>query len=203
MVQSEPNEKVQHPIAHIALDKRYEWMRTDCSELHSAREAREDGLVRTITQISSAALLAIPSLIYSTKNEFPSLIEVPILYISFGLLILALTSSMLEQYLSGIAYRRQIEIVQSYYLLYSEECDDPDFVRWVRITRNAACIVFGMAIVTMMIALFNLHGVRNVEPEVATATTATATTDSPPSAETGSRRRSEEMVGSKNNSTTP
>ncbi|WP_147373738.1 hypothetical protein [Hephaestia caeni] len=103
-------------------------MRADCAGHDVARQAREDGLISTITQISSGALLAIPGLIFGSDSRFPSLAQSPILYVGIGLFLTTLTLAMTEQLMSGKAYERQKQIAYAYYTLQSERSSDSAFV---------------------------------------------------------------------------
>ena len=63
MVQNLPSP----PIKHIGLMKRYEWMLCECAAANAQRQAREDRLVGTITQISSAALLGVSRAMFAAE----------------------------------------------------------------------------------------------------------------------------------------
>ena len=174
----------QHPVSHVDPDKRYGWMKAECAALDAARQAREDGLIGTITQLSSAALLVIPGLLLGSDEGVPNAGDAPLLMAGILLFLVALILAMLEQYLSGHAYRRQREIVQDYYLLESEKSHDDRFDRWVRLARNSACVTFALAVLLAAAGLFDLdrtpHGNASTATATATspATTASATTAS-------------------------
>src|SRR4051794_31063531 len=96
-----------HPMAHVDPDRCYEWMRADCAALKASRQSREDAVVATITQVSSAALLGIPGLLFGAKTPLPALAKAPLLYSGILLFLLTVFAALLEQYLSSVAYRRQ------------------------------------------------------------------------------------------------
>jgi hypothetical protein len=82
------DEPSQHPLAHVDSGKCYEWMLAQCAALEAQRQAREDGLVGTATQISSAALLAVPGVIFASSVHMPPFSSDPFLYVGltfFGL----------------------------------------------------------------------------------------------------------------------
>ena len=185
--------KGAHPLSHVDPDKCYEWMRSDCASYDAARQAREDGLISTITQISSAALLAIPGLIFGANQDFPEFDAAPLLYAGIFTFLTSLILSMVEQYLSAKAYRRQTKIAQDYYLLQSDKRSDEKFVAWVRRCRNSACITFGVAVAISTAALMMLERDFDGTPAASTSappsTTATATaTATAASAHVHSRR---------------
>lgn len=68
---------------------------------------------------------------------------------------------MLEQYLSAKAYREQASIAREYYLLKSDKIGNPNFVKWVRWCRNAACIFFGFAVIVSTAALMTLERITD------------------------------------------
>jgi len=121
-------------------------MRAECATIDLARQGREDGLISTITQISSAALLAIPGFLFSL-TDLPSFNRAPLVYIGIGTFLVSLLSAMLEQYLSGIAYRKQREIAINYYLLKDTKVLDGCFVKIVNLARNVSYISFIIAVV--------------------------------------------------------
>jgi|GEM_PF-6523148 len=145
-----------HPLSHVDPDLCYQWMREDCASHDIARQTREDGLITTITQISSGALLAIPGLVFTSDSAVPTLRDEPLLYGGIGLFLCSLTLAMAEQMLSGKAYRRQKDIAQKYYMMESDRSSDSSFVVWLRRTRVATYFVFGFAIFISMISLMLL-----------------------------------------------
>ena len=165
----------QHPVAHVEPDKRYGWMKAECAALDAARQAREDGLIGTIIQLSSAALLVIPGLLLGSDEGVPSAGDAPLLMAGILLFLVALILAMLEQYLSGHAYRRQREIVQDYYLLESEKSHDDMFDKWVRLARNSACVTFALAVLLAAAGLFDLDRTPHGNASTATATSPAAT----------------------------
>jgi len=177
-----------HPISHVDPDKCYEWMRSECAALDLARQGREDGLIATVTQISSAALLAIPGLLLGSERAFPRMAEAPLLFAGLLLFVIALGLAMLEQFLSGKAYRKQVTIVQKYYLQESEERYDTSFVAWVRRTRNGACLSFAFAVLVSATGLISFDRSQNghspVSATPSSSSAATTTTAAPSSATT-------------------
>lgn len=169
-----------HPLSHVDKDRCYEWMRAECAALESARQSREDGIIGTITQISSTALLAIPGLLFGSDQSFPSLYDAPLLYFGIAAFLVTLCLAMLEQFLSAKAYRRQTQIVSEYYLMQSDRTSDSAFVMWVRRCRNGACIMFGLAVVISAAALMMLE--RKADGKSTATSTATATSAAPSAA---------------------
>jgi hypothetical protein len=153
-------------------------MRAECAAYDTARQAREDGIITTITQISSAALLAIPGLLFGTDKDFPTFSQNPSLYLGIGLFLISLVISMFEQFLSAKAYRHQAKIAQAYYTMDSEIRDDSKLIPWVRRSRNIACVVFAVAIMITARSLITLErsGNGNSAAPTAAASTAAAST---------------------------
>jgi hypothetical protein len=110
----------------------------------------------TVSQISSAALLAIPGVFFAASTPMPDIRHGWLLYagiISFGL---SLVAAMLEQHLSAIAYERQIEVVQAYYTKQSTEREHPVSLRRVKKARRAAYLLFALALIMSSLGLILL-----------------------------------------------
>lgn len=147
-------------------------MRQDCAALASAQQSREDGLVQTITQISSAAILAIPGVLLSSDIEVPTFREGWLLYLGTIMFLLALTASMLEQYFSAQSYRKHEEIAKSYYFLdTNKDCDKYSIAR-VDATRIIACVLFGVALLLSATGIIYLMEKEHDKP--ATSSSASA-----------------------------
>lgn len=152
------NDPPRHPIDHIDPLKCYEWMLAECASANAQRQAREDGLIGTVTQISSAAILAIPGFALATDYAIPGFSKAPLLYggmISFGL---ALLSSMAEQHFSSTAYAKHIEIVQAYYTKQSNLTEDNGSRSRVRVVRWLAYAFFALALSSTATGLLTLKG---------------------------------------------
>lgn len=168
-----------HPLAHVDQDRRHDWMREDCAAYNTARQAREDAIITTITQISSAALLAIPGILFGANKDFPTFHQKPSLYLGIVLFFISLVFSMIEQYISAKACRHQVKIAEAFYTMESEVRDDSKLIPWVRRSRNIACIVFGVAIVITASSLITLERTGNgnsAAPATAPTTASSATT---------------------------
>jgi drug/metabolite transporter (DMT)-like permease len=156
----------------------HEWMRQECAALNLARQQREDAIVTSVTNISSAALLAIPGLLFSKGLRLPEFGEGWALYVGFACFGMALTLAFLEQILSSSAYRKQAEITQKYYRLESEDQDDKPSVRRVNNARQACVYVFGAALAFSALGLSQIrsedHGQSTVPSSSAAAAAAAA-----------------------------
>ncbi len=155
MVESDPP---MHPIAHIDSLKCYEWMLAECASANAQRQAREDGLVGTVTQISSAAILAVPGFALATGSTVPSAGQAPLLYVGLVGFGLALLCAMAEQHFSSVAYAKHIEVVQAYYTKQSEITEDAFTRLRVRVTRWLAYAFFATALFLTAIGLLTLKG---------------------------------------------
>jgi len=145
-----------HPLAHVDSGKCYEWMLAQCAALEAQRQAREDSLVATVTQVSSAALLAVPGVIFASGVHLPRFSTDPLLYgglIFFGT---ALVAAMVEQYLSGVACSKQIAIVRAYYLKDSPRTEDKMSLQRVRRCRYLSFACFGVALIVTALGLLSL-----------------------------------------------
>jgi len=151
------SEPPRHPLANVDPDKCYEWMLSQCAAAESQRQAREDGLVGTVTQISSAALLAVPGVIFASSAQLPQFLRDPLLYLGLVAFGFALVAAMAEQYLSGMAYSKHVEVVQAYYLKESDTIEDEQSRRRVRSARYACFASFAVALIFTALGLLNLR----------------------------------------------
>ena len=143
----------RHPIDHIDSLKCYEWMLSECAAANAQRQAREDGLIGTVTQISSAATLTIPGFALASDAKIPNFMEAPAIYLGLAAFGAALILAMAEQHLSSIAYSKHIEIVQSYYTKLSDVTEDKQSRDRVRNARWLAYGCFGLALTLSSIGL--------------------------------------------------
>lgn len=102
--------------------------------LVSAKADRESDLVKTLIQLSSAALFLIPAIISGRDVSVPRFQEAVMFYIGIVALVGSLLCAVAEQHTSSKAYSCQIETVFKYYCLDSEEVSHPSgrIVRWLR-----------------------------------------------------------------------
>jgi hypothetical protein len=139
----------RHPLdmAEVPREKAYEWMLARCAELEASRQAREDGLIATITQISSGALLLIPTILLSKDSKMPSFDANKLFYFGVSGFVLSLVAALLEQYLSGKAYAKQVEVTQAYYLKQSVAREDSESLGRLRLARRVAYISFFLSVI--------------------------------------------------------
>lgn len=150
------DELPEHPLAHVNSGKCYEWMLAQCAALEAQRQGREDGLVGTVTQISSAALLAVPGVIFASGVHLPRFATDAFLYLGLLFFVAALVAAMAEQYFSGLACSKQIEVVRAYYLKQSTKTVDKTSVLRVRRARYISFACFGVALIITALGLLRL-----------------------------------------------
>lgn len=172
-----------HPLSHIDKWRRYQWMREDCAQYESAREAREDNLIAVVIQISSAALIAIPGFIFNVYKKFPALSEEPLIFIGLFGFFISLICAMAEQMLSAHAYGRQSKVATAYYQMRSHQTFDSKFTRWTKVCRYVAYASFVLSLAVSAIAIAYFEEPVDVGKKAisAAATTATATPSATPS----------------------
>ena len=154
------SDEPEHPLEHIDSGKCYEWMLAQCAALEAQKQAREDGLVGTVTQISSAALLAVPGVMFASGVDIPGFAIDPTLYIGMFFFVLALTAAMAEQYFSGVACAKQIAVVRAYYLKNSAKIEDKTSLRRVRLARYISFACFGVALIVTALGLLRLEAYK-------------------------------------------
>lgn len=149
-----------HPLAHIDPEVAYGWMLSECAAATTQRQARQDGLVATVTQVSSAALLAVPGLLFATQAKFPAATRDPLLYLGLLAFGLAFLSALAEQFFSSAAHDKHIQIMHEYYTFRSVKTEDRQSRRQVKIARNLCYAFFALALISTTFGLL-LAGVQN------------------------------------------
>ena len=178
------SEDEPHPLQHITALQCHEWMLRDCAALELARQQREDGVITTVTNISSGALLAIPGLLFSKGLELPPFFDNQALYIGFTCFGIALASAITEQIMSRAAYKRQADISKAYHRLESTIQSDIKSVGRVEFTRNSSILFFAAALLLSAYGLTQLRSTNHGQSTVTPASTTTTTTTTTPAAAT-------------------
>lgn len=132
----------KHPAAHVPVDKRHQLLISERNLLVTARAERQNELVKTITQLSSGAILLIPTVLLTKDVSVPRFGDAKAFYVGLALLAGSLVLSVLEQHLSAWAYSEQEKVVIDYYLLKSERDHAVEAAAWVRWSRTGAFIAF-------------------------------------------------------------
>lgn len=155
MAESDPQ---RHPIDHIDGLKAYEWMLAQCAAADAQRQAREDGLVGAITQISSGAILAVPGLMFASGNAIPNVRNAPSLYLGLVGFGVALLAAMAEQHLSSVAHAKHVDVLHAYYTKQSAETEDKPSGNRARCARHTSYVTFAIALFLTMVGLLTLRG---------------------------------------------
>jgi hypothetical protein len=161
-------------------------MRQDCAALVEARQSREDSLIQTITQISSAALLAIPGFLLTSDLGAPNFEDGWSLYLGAILFISTLFISMLEQHFSAKSYKIHEQVVQKYYLLEKQNNCDQQSINLVNNFRIMGCILFFFAVLISAFGLTSLMGEYNGRSNPTTSSTSSPAASSPAASSTSS-----------------
>jgi hypothetical protein len=163
-----------HPMRHISALQCHEWMLRDCAALELARQQREDSIVATITNVSAAALLAIPGLLFSKDLILPSFEEGSVLYLGYTCFLLAFSLAVLEQVFSTSAYEIQADISKAYYRLESLNQSDSYAVWKVTFTRKLCIWSFCLALLLSAIGFGQVRSNNNGRPDTPAASTPAA-----------------------------
>ena len=131
-------------------------MLAECASANAQRQARQDGLVATIIQISSAALLAVPGLLLASDAKIPSFVENPSLHGGLWAFGAAFITAMGEQYFSGVAYEKHVSVLHKYYTCQSDKTEDKQSRRRVRIARRCCYVLFTTAMILSTIGLLRI-----------------------------------------------
>ncbi len=118
--------------------------------LINGKKESEDGFVNTIVQLSSAALLLVPSLIGTNLDSFGNA-STYLLIVGLGFLAISLISSISEQFLSSIAYGQQIKKTDQYYTKKINDRGKPRISFWVEVTLLISFVSFIIGVLCISI----------------------------------------------------
>lgn len=137
------------------LDGKDEW---ECYDQHIAERNKlieskrnaEDSFVRTIIQLSSAIALLVPGFLLSQpQRPEPS----TLLVIGLGLIFLALLGGLSEQFLSSVAYGKQIKKTDDYYQKQTSDVSPPAMSRAVAGALFSTFVFFLGGVLVISVAL--------------------------------------------------
>lgn len=147
---AEPSEGA-HP-----LDGKDEW---ECYDQHIAERNKlieckrnaEDAFVKTIIQLSSAIALLVPTFVVSQSERLsqPSIM----LVVGLTFVFLALVAGLSEQFLSSIAYGRQITKTADYYAKRIRNVSPPAMSKAVAISLFGTFFFFLGGVIVLSIAI--------------------------------------------------
>lgn len=138
------------------LDGRDEW---ECYDQHIAERNKliegkrnaEDNFVKTVIQLSSAIALLVPGFVM-TQHAHPARPST-LLVIGLMLTFLALIGGLSEQFLSSLAYGKQIQKTDDYYAKKSSDVSPPAMSKAVAVALFAAFSCFLGGVLVLSIAL--------------------------------------------------
>jgi len=121
--------------------------------LVTAKADRENELVRTLIQLSSAGLLLIPAVVTSQEVDIPRFGQAILFYLGLISISMALILAVVEQHLSSMAYERQMQIVFDYYTKVSDLDHDKNWVAAVRWSRTFSLVFFSAGVILTAIGM--------------------------------------------------
>lgn len=138
------------------LDGRDDW---ECYDQHIAernkliegKRSAEDNFVKTVIQLSSAIALLVPGFIISQRQ--PVLTASPLLIAGLVLIFCALLSGLSEQFLSSLAYGKQIEKTDDYYEKRTSDVSPPALSKAVAVVLFSAFAFFLVGVLVLSVAL--------------------------------------------------
>ena len=140
-----------HPLDGIDPWECYDQLISERNKLISAKREAEDGFVKTIVQLSSAIILAVPG--FLAFNKVKPYAPSPLLLVGLALIGLSLISALCEQYLSSHAYDRQIAKTDAYYTKASNDISPPTVSKFVRVALTVAFVGFVTGVCIISLAL--------------------------------------------------
>ena len=138
-----------HPLDSVDQWECYDQHISERNKLISAKREAEDGFVNTIIQLSTAIVLAVPGLMALNKEGLRE--PTGLLISGIVLVSVALLAALCEQFLSSIAYEKQIEKTDAYYKKESSDVTAPKTSKYVKLCLALAFISFlaGISVVSI------------------------------------------------------
>jgi hypothetical protein len=149
-MQSAPS-SASHPLDGVSEWECYDQHISERNKLISAKREAEDGFVKTIIQLSSAIVLAVPSVLALDKSN----VRVPSFFLMAGIALvgLSLVLALSEQFMSSVAYKKQIEKTDLYYTKMTSDVSPPLASKFVQFSLAATFAVFVTGILLVSSAL--------------------------------------------------
>ncbi|MFA7596296.1 MAG: hypothetical protein WCY92_08060 [Novosphingobium sp.] len=138
------------------LDGKDEW---ECYDQHIAERNRliegkrnsEDNFIKTVIQLSSAIALLVPGFLYSQErmSSQPS----NLIILGLSLIFLSLLAGLSEQFLSSLAYSKQIQKTDEYYKKKTSDVSPPALSKIVSICLFSTFATFLGGVLVISVAL--------------------------------------------------
>lgn len=140
-----------HPLHGVDEWECYDQHIAERNKLTSAKREAEDGFVKTIIQLSSAIVLSVLAVLSLNKAE----VKEPSYYLIGGIILvsLSLLCALSEQFLSSLAYEKQIAKTDAYYTRKSSDITPPKISHCVRAFLASAFALFLLGICVISSAL--------------------------------------------------
>lgn len=133
--------EAKHPLADVDPWVRYDAHMDERKHLIACKREAEDGYIKTIIQLSSAILLLVPTALASSGTSAISRISAVTIF-GFVFISISLIISICEQYFSLIAYKRQIQKTEDYYLMKSGDINPPKIAKAVEMAISCSFLAF-------------------------------------------------------------
>lgn len=148
---SHSTESKPHPLDGVEEWDCYDQLISERNKLITAKKESEDGFTKTIIQLSSAIVLAVPSvfLLKDGSTREPSLL------FTLGMICTgtALLFSLTEQFLSSFAYRAQIKKTDAYYTKKTSDISPPEISKYVQASLTLAFLTFVVGVGAISVSL--------------------------------------------------
>lgn len=153
-----PAPNLEHPLADTDPWVRFDQHIQERNRLISCKRETEDGYIKTVIQLSSAILLLVPSLLNNRAGTEATGISTATI-VGLVFIALALTTAISEQFLSSVAYKKQMEKTDSYYSMKSDDIRPPTITKLVELAMSASFATFltGILVISLSLVL-NLRG---------------------------------------------
>lgn len=148
MTEQTPQET--HPLDGVDEWECYDQHIAERNKLTAAKREAEDGFVKTIIQLASGIVLAVPGALTLTNNARRPTI---LLVAGLSLIGISLISALSEQYLSSWAYDRQIAKTDAYYKRLSGDLSPPLISKWVLFSLSASFVSFILGVLIVSVSL--------------------------------------------------
>jgi len=154
-----------HPLEGLDPKDCYDAMMAERSALITAKRSSEDDLIKSLIQLSSAALLIIPGALLTSQIKLSNISNV---FLALGSLsfVMTLVAALAEQRFSSWAYDEQVKVIKEYYDRKSLITEHVKSAKWVKRASITAFILFvsGLILSVIGLAISGMGNTMSQEP---------------------------------------
>lgn len=108
-------DRARHPLSDSDPNECYEIQIAERRLLLQSKKEEEQSLIKQTITLASGALALFAGLVFSKESSINDLTNSTIPVVGITLIIFSITFCLVEQYLSALAYNKQVELNDDYY----------------------------------------------------------------------------------------